>query len=627
MKIRRQGRLAERYLVKSGLALFSLIALSLPIVLVGVQQATAAPAGPAGVTNGLRLWLTASSGVKTVGGVDAQNGDGVEQWLDQSPDGRDATKATTSAIYNSEGLNFNPTLFFSDNNYTASDSGLPSGSDDRSIFVVASANSGGWRYVLGGGTFGGDGGFDFGHNSNDQSVFLTTHSSQYAGTGSWEPYGSARLAYGALDGSYPYIAVNGSAPVNGIGGSASTVLDGDLNIGANSAGVELWDGNISEVIYYDRVVTPVERQRINSYLALKYGFSLDQAPAQSYIASGGVIMWDKDAPGANVYNNGLFGIGRDDAAGLSQIKSLGQTATNMITVEAVGEGTNTAPNFNDVDNLEFLVIGDNDGAASWTTTGAPGSYSILERKWMKQERGDVGPVELTFNMDDPEMDIPAPLGDGYYYFIYDTDGDGSLADETPTALVNQGGGIWKTTVDFGAGGLFTIATSASPAIVSLSPANNAGDVALSSNLTINYSRAVTAGSGYVSLYKSNGQLVERLLATDATRVVITGAMVTLNPTDDLEPGTDYYLLVDATAFGDLPDYAPGITSQTAWSFSTASALSGGSVVQPGSGVAAPNTGIHPGVQLQSEVVPVLTFALLIAASFVGVITLLVRRKR
>lgn len=626
MKIRRQGRLAGRYLVKSGFAFFSLIALSLPIVLVGVQQAAAAPAGPAGVTNGLRLWLTASSGVKTVGGVDAQNGDGVEQWLDQSPDGRDATKATTSAIYNSEGLNFNPTLFFSDNNYTASDSGLPSGSDDRSIFVVASANSGGWRYVLGGGTFGGDGGFDFGHNSNDQSVFLTTHSSQYAGTGSWEPYGSARLAYGALDGSYPYIAVNGSAPVNGIGGSASTVLDGDLNIGANSAGVELWDGNISEVIYYDRVVTPVERQRINSYLALKYGFSLDQAPAQSYIASGGVIMWDKDAPGANVYNNGLFGIGRDDAAGLSQIKSLGQTATNMITVEAVGEGTNTAPNFNDVDNLEFLVIGDNDGAASWTTTGAPGSYSILERKWMKQERGDVGPVELTFNMDDPEMDIPAPLGDGYYYFIYDTDGDGSLADETPTALVNQGG-IWKTTVDFGAGGLFTIATSASPAIVSLSPANNAGDVALSSNLTINYSRAVTAGSGYVSLYKSNGQLVERLLATDATRVVITGAMVTLNPTDDLEPGTDYYLLVDATAFGDLPDYAPGITSQTAWSFSTASALSGGSVVQPGSGVVAPNTGIHPGVQLQSEVVPVLTFALLIAASFVGVITLLVRRKR
>lgn len=570
MKNRQITQSVNGYIKRASIvALFALALFAVALTVPNTQVTHALPGGPAGVSNGLKLWLSASTGVKTTGGVDAQTGDDVEDWQDQSPDVRNATKDSSAAIYNDAGLNFNPTLTFTDDGYSASDAGLPSGSEDRSIFVVASANSGGWRYVLGAGTFGGGNGFDFGHNSNDGSVFITSHSSQEAGTGSWSPYGSARLAYGAVDGTSLYIAVNGSAPQMGSGGSINTVLDGAVNVGANSGGVETWDGNISEVIMYDRVVTPLERQQINSYLALKYGFSLDQSPAQSYIGSSNSIMWDKDAPQANVYNNGLFGIGRDDAAGLSQVKSLGQTETNMITVEAVGEGTNTVPDFHDMNNLEFLVIGDNNQAANWTTTGAPGSYSVLERQWMKQETGDVGPVALSFDMDDPDMDIPPALGDGYYYFIYDTDGDGALADETPTALTDEGGGIWKTTVDFGSGGLFTIATSASPAIVSLLPVDNAANVQVTSNLQIQYSRAVVAGSGNIAIYKAGGQLVEQIPATDSVRV--TGSStdtITINPAADLEPGTDYYVLVGAMVFGDLPDYAPGISSQTAWNFTT-----------------------------------------------------------
>lgn len=553
------------------------------------STAYAIPVGPAGVSSGLSLWLSASNGVQRAGGGSALNGEDVELWRDQSLAGRDAVKDSTAAVYSNDGLNFNPTLTFTDDNYISSDAGLPSGGSDRSIFVVAAANNGGWRYVLGAGTFGNNNGFDFGHNSNDASVFITTHSAQAASASNWYPYGSARLAYGAVDSASLYIAVNGATPGIGSGaGGVNTVLDGALNIGANSSGVEQWDGNISEVIMYDRVVTAAERQQINSYLALKYGFSLDQSMPQSYLASDNVIMWNKDAPGANVYNNGLFGIGRDDAAGLSQVKSLGQTETNMITVEAEGEGTNTSPAFNDISNLEFLVIGDNNQAANWTTTGAPGSYSILERQWMKQETGDVGPVSLSFNMDNPYLDIPSALGDGYYYFIYDTNNDGSLADETPTALIDQGGGIWKTSVDVGIGGLFTIATSASPAIVALSPADNLTNVAISSNLQIVFSRSVTAGAGTLSIYKANGQLVEQILAADTTRVSGGGTTtITLNPSRLLTPDTDYYVLISANAFTDAPDFAPGITSSTAWNFKTAGA---GDVAPGVTNPGVPNTG-------------------------------------
>jgi len=570
-----QHRSNSRLILTSIFVLLFILSIGSVFLLTKTDAVHALAPGPAGVDSGLKLWLTASQGVKSTGGASALDGEAVGEWVDQSPEARTAINQSSPAIYNNQGLNFNPTLAFSDSNYTASDIGLPSGSADRSIFVVASANSGGWRYVLGAGTFGGGNGFDFGHNANDGSVFITSHSSQEAGTGSWSPYGSARLAYGAVEGTELYIAVNGSSPIQGSGGSVNTVLDGALNIGANSGGVELWDGNISEVIFYDRVVTPLERQQINSYLALKYGFSLDQAPAQSYLSSQNTIIWDKDAPGANIYNNGLFGIGRDDQAGLTQVKSLGQTATNILTVEAIDEGTNTQPAFKDMGNLESLVIGDNDQAANWTTTGAPGSYSILERKWMKQEVGTVGEVKFSFDTDDPDMDIPTALGDGYYYFIYDTDNDGNLADETPVALTDEGNGIWSSTVNLGAGGLFTLATSASPAILNLSPLDNSTGVAVNSNLQVRYSRPVAADSGTIAIYKANGQLVEQIGVTDTSRVTGSGTdTVTINPFVNLEYATDYYVLISSTAFGDLPDYAPGITSSTAWNFRTADGSTG-----------------------------------------------------
>ncbi len=106
-----------------------------------------------------------------------------------------------------------------------------------------------------------------------------------------------------------------------------------------------------KIIIYNRFLDPIERQRVNSYLALKYGFSLDQSTPQSYLASGSHLMWDKDAAGASTYNNGLFGIGRDDASNLAQVKSLGQTATNMITIEADTEGSNGHPDWHDIQDL------------------------------------------------------------------------------------------------------------------------------------------------------------------------------------------------------------------------------------------------------------------------------------
>ncbi|MEM6738113.1 MAG: hypothetical protein AAF620_18800, partial [Bacteroidota bacterium] len=68
-----------------------------------------------------------------------------------------------------------------------------------------------------------------------------------------------------------------------------------------------FDGDMAEIIYYERALSELERQKVASYLAIKYGITL-QAPV-SYLNSDGTVIWD-----ANIndgYSHDIAGIGRD----------------------------------------------------------------------------------------------------------------------------------------------------------------------------------------------------------------------------------------------------------------------------------------------------------------------------
>lgn len=74
-------------------------------------------------------------------------------------------------------------------------------------------------------------------------------------------------------------------------------------------------GYIPELIAYNRLLTPLERRRIDSYLAIKYGLSLPV----SYIGSDEELLWDYAAN--PIYNNRITAIYRDKRSGLYQWES------------------------------------------------------------------------------------------------------------------------------------------------------------------------------------------------------------------------------------------------------------------------------------------------------------------
>ncbi|OGY31212.1 MAG: hypothetical protein A3C02_04830 [Candidatus Andersenbacteria bacterium RIFCSPHIGHO2_02_FULL_45_11] len=118
---------------------------------------------------------------------------------------------------------------------------------------------------------------------------------------------------------------------------------------------------------------------------------------------------------------------------------------------------------------------------------------------------------------------------------------------------------------------YTAGDSTAPTVSTLSPTDNATAVATSSNLVITFDEAVDVETGNITIKKtSDDSTVE---AIDVTGGLVTGTgtdTITVNPTADLDEETEYYVLIDATAFDDTSSnsYA-GISSTTAWSFTTA----------------------------------------------------------
>lgn len=98
-----------------------------------------------------------------------------------------------------------------------------------------------------------------------------------------------------------------------------------------AAGVRGFQGKIGEIIVYDRVLTGQEKQRVESYLALKYGISLSQSyRPSSYLNSNGETIWDAKNAGEFKWN--IAGFGRDNHSGLLQKQSCSNNTPGLLTI-------------------------------------------------------------------------------------------------------------------------------------------------------------------------------------------------------------------------------------------------------------------------------------------------------
>ena len=242
-----------------------------------------------------------------------------------------------------------------------------------------------------------------------------------------------------------------------------------------------YNWKIAEIINYTSRISDTDRQKIESYLAIKYWITLNNW-TENYIASDWTTsIWNTTTAGTFIYD--IFGIWRDDTSWLSQIKSKSMNADWIVTINALSEWTNMTPNYVDMANREYLSVSNNVWANTWSQTWNPTWYDILTRQWSVQEAWDVGTISLDFDVANSAFDIPLLNTGTTYYFLYDTDNDNLLSDETPLSMTNTIWNIWQISwINLQSWQEFTLA--------SLSSSNNIPTNISLSNSTINENVAI-----------------------------------------------------------------------------------------------------------------------------------------
>ena len=254
--------------------------------------------------------------------------------------------------------------------------------------------------------------------------------------GTWQRNGS-NIAYNAAHGNTKHI-LSGVAQTAGT--TTLNVLLGGQNDQALSttfAGhVRDWRGPVGEVIGYRTALTATERQRVHSYLAIKYGITL----AQNYLNTAGTTIYTTTAP----YNNNIIGIGRDDIETLNQKQSHYDNDQVRIYLSTLA-ATNAANTGTFSVNNSYVVMGDNNGAHCATAVSLaemPASvgvncalFSQLEKEW-KVTRTNMA---QNYNMDVRLAGCGAPGSVNVAHLRLLVDNDGNFSNGGTTCYYNGDG--------------------------------------------------------------------------------------------------------------------------------------------------------------------------------------------
>ena len=209
--------------------------------------------------------------------------------------------------------------------------------------------------------------------------------------------------------STTYVNVNTS--VNRLNGADDNTMaiPGPGNFGAANTKIVIGNENlinlpckidIAELIIYSNTLIAAERNKIESYLAVKYGFTLNQAAANNnnYVASNAAITWDRALN--STYANDITGIGRDDATALHQKQSKSVNTTALVTLyngtyaAGVFPAENALNTNSFTNNLSFLLVGNNAGTTTVDQCALDGNAHRMQRVWKASNTGSVSPVTI-----------------------------------------------------------------------------------------------------------------------------------------------------------------------------------------------------------------------------------------
>ncbi|MBN2424069.1 MAG: T9SS type A sorting domain-containing protein [Calditrichaceae bacterium] len=193
----------------------------------------------------------------------------------------------------------------------------------------------------------------------------------------------------------------------------------------SSNGGRYFSGKIAEIVGYDAVLSTEDKQRIQTYMGLKYGLTL----GHNYTADVAGITTIYSISG---YANNIAGVGKDISnQNLSQLKSKSINDGALIT----GSITN-----GNLDDDEYVIWGHNGGSASLNTTFEGEANTRIGRIWKVVETGSAGSMIIA---------VDTSLADGLTFLVVSNSSTlSSTSDLTGSYELTINGANYEATVNF-----------------------------------------------------------------------------------------------------------------------------------------------------------------------------------
>lgn len=324
-----------------------------------------------------------------------------------------------------------------------------------------------------------------------------------------------------------------------------------LRVGRRSTTLayEYIDSDLGEIIFYSTALTTANVDRIESYLAIKYGITrggnTGTGTAYNYVNSSGTAVWNK-ATNAG-YNNDIAGIGRDDNSALVQKQSISVNNNEPVSIGLVSVDADNAANANSFSSNNSFLMWGNDGGALHSiyndvtcfTNLPPGVQARIKRRWKAQVTNFTQAVTLGF--ENSMLTGYTPLAN--LRLLVDNDGS-----DWSNATVYSGAVLDGTRIEFagvaitGATPYFTLATinyNNTPLPVELLYFDASPDNA---KVRLKWSTATERGSDRFEIERSaDGHLFHLLQTVPAagnSQALLTYGSIDQGPL----PGTSYYRL-------------------------------------------------------------------------------------
>ncbi|KYG76272.1 hypothetical protein EV198_3216 [Roseivirga ehrenbergii] len=460
--------------------------------------------GPGGYKAALTTWLKANVGVTT-----ATDGSTVTDWQDQWVGNHDATTGVAAPTYRSttSNINFNPTVDFTTGstsltiaNNLAFNTGGPYTKKGINLAFRTSTSDINTRQVL----------YEQGGSDRGITVYIRDgklHLSSWNRTsdGSGSPWNTsanvATIASATLSENTEYIVTLEFSGNTSSTGTVTGYLNGQSfatlnNVGllySDTDGIEFgasdgasrydngssssansYYGEISELIYCNEpgAFLISQRNRIESYLAVKYGITLDQATPINYVDSQGDIVFNTtlnaSLGGYLEYNKDIAGIARDDNSEFEQVKSRSENMGSVVTMDHGGSFP---------DNNSWLIWGNDSGDKDddETTDVPPLITKRVERVWRVAETGETGNNSISFDISGFTFSGGTPSESDYSLLIAGNSSGGDFSSaQVITGGTLSGSTITFSGVNFENGQYFTLGTG----FISCGPGN------VTTNLTL-----------------------------------------------------------------------------------------------------------------------------------------------